>query len=443
MGVFVLARHDMIGLTRRLLITALWVICSVLAPSLALGQDSPRGNRVEFTRGPVISGSRVVALGGAYIGLADSADGHLINPASIAMRARHTADDWFDWDFAFTLASFTGADGIELELTNTDADYDAALLFDLGLNLKFFEHGVAFHVYAHDFDVPVCVQTDMNGSCLEQSTVEVQSVTGGLGYAFTVLDNQLSGGAVLVPLVLDITDPDSGEDYFEASGVGGLFGLLWSPNPWPFRIGLTFRTPITSDDFEGRAPDFFTTVRPREVVMPWELGLGASVLLFAEQPLNPKAGWNDDEDDGDDGADDDGASDEGESDAGVQNDEAPEREPREDGPTLLVAADVRITGSSEGAVPLASVISQEIEPAGNDVTVAAHLGLESELVPSWFRVRAGTYMEPPRVPDVDPRFHVTGGVDVKIPLWLDWRLNGMIDWAPGYLNWGVGVGLWH
>ena len=54
---------------------------------------------LDFFNGRVIASGRVLGLGGAFIGIAQGVDGHLINPVSFTKRVWHTSDQRLDWDF--------------------------------------------------------------------------------------------------------------------------------------------------------------------------------------------------------------------------------------------------------------------------------------------------------------------------------------------------------
>ena len=82
------------------------------------------------------------------------------------------------------------------------------------------------------------------------------------------------------------------------------------------------------------------------------------------------------------------------------------------------------------------------------------LGIESEVVPEWLKLRGGTYVEPTRFSheDARARLHGTLGFDLKVFPWTvfglfhegtEWRVGGSLDAAVRYLGWGVSIGVWH
>ena len=81
-----------------------------------------------------------------------------------------------------------------------------------------------------------------------------------------------------------------------------------------------------------------------------------------------------------------------------------------------------------------SFLSQTVNRSGQDLVFSPRLGAESEIIPHWLRVRAGTYLEPTRFETSTPRAHYTGGFDVRA---FKWNVFGL--WPDDYL-WRVGVG---
>jgi hypothetical protein len=120
---------------------------------------------------------------------------------------------------------------------------------------------------------------------------------------------------------------------------------------------------------------------------------------------------------------------------------------------LLVSAGVKITAMTKDGVGLESFLRQRVERSGETPSFSPRLGVESEVIPAYLVLRAGSYYEPTRFRTGAPRVHGTGGLDVRIPIaWsvfglLDddttFRVSGAIDAARSYFGWSVGAGLWH
>jgi hypothetical protein len=100
---------------------------------------------------------------------------------------------------------------------------------------------------------------------------------------------------------------------------------------------------------------------------------------------------------------------------------------------------------------------------GGDVALGSHwaidrplvsprLGLESEVVPRYLRLRGGSYLELATTEGGNARVHGTAGVDVKLFEWdvfglvrpFDyWQLSLAADAAKAYLNTSFSIGFWH
>jgi hypothetical protein len=90
-----------------------------------------------------------------------------------------------------------------------------------------------------------------------------------------------------------------------------------------------------------------------------------------------------------------------------------------------------------------------LQRSGRTVSLTPRLGIESEVIKGWLRLRAGTYVEPSRFEETTPRWHGTGGVEVRL---FAFHLGGHErrvslslagDVAARYKNAGVSVGFWN
>jgi hypothetical protein len=103
---------------------------------------------------------------------------------------------------------------------------------------------------------------------------------------------------------------------------------------------------------------------------------------------------------------------------------------------------------SQGA-GLEAFLDKELQPSGRSASLSLRLGAEYEWVPGWFRIRGGTYWEPPRFADVEGRLHVTVGFDVRFWSFSFWgskyrlRLSLAGDAARQYGNTLLSLGFWH
>jgi hypothetical protein len=166
----------------------------------------------------------------------------------------------------------------------------------------------------------------------------------------------------------------------------------------------------------GSVERFDFQLEPTQVVAPWEIGVGASWRI-GDQTYNPRYDFS----------------------ARVRPDTRLQTASR----YLLVATDLIVNGPSENAIGIESFLAQEYLRVGESLTLGARLGVESEVISNRLRVRAGSYFEPSRYAEETGRLHATVGADLRVKLGWNWRINTAVDVAPGYRNFGLGLGFWH
>lgn len=385
----------------------------LLASSLAHAQQVSRPVTVEYFQGPVVSSNRIIGMGGAFIGVAEGADGHLINPASYATRYNYTARDWFDYDWALSWITMPGGSAA-LNKSPVSVSADQATYLEAGADMRFGNFGVGLHYAPRQFDERIS-WPQADGSLRFEPVTWEQSAGGlGAGYAF-------ARGQFVVGVAEDITELRldglnlTADEAFSVSTNQLLIGALAAPFGKPWRVGARFRTPALGDStIAGDVEQFRFTLVPKHVVAPWQIGVGGS-WRWGERSYNPRYIY-------------DGKK-------GIEGDR--------DRRYVLAAADLLVTGTSNNAIGLESFLVQKYRRAGNTLSFAARVGLESEVLANRLRLRAGSYYEPCRYEGVMGRVHATAGADVRVSLGWDWRLNAAVDVANGYFNWGLGVGFWH
>lgn len=389
-------------------------LVSLATPALGQGLIADRRVVADFFQGPIIAPGRVVGLGGAYIGVAEGAAGHLANPAAFAVRAAPFAHDWFDWDVTLSTLNVSQDQGIDVG-HGSGQSFDDARFLQFGLNLKFGAHGFGAHGRTQDFVRRVDTVDPETGTTTSRQ-VTVRQTYAGLGYGLQLNDDWWLGGLLYggtAALLL------GGEDAARVNGGGLLLGALYAPPGARWRLGLTARTPVVGKEVQetpdpGDVPPGVEV--PDAVAVPWQIGVGASYVLGPRGGnVRPTFG--------------EGAAD------------APPPARR----YVLLAADLVVTGPApEAAVGPDALFSADNRRSGRYASVSPRVGAESEVWSDVLVVRAGSYFEPDRYAAFDGRVHLTGGVDVHLgELIWDWQAGLVLDWAPDYLNWGLGLGFWH
>ena len=207
---------------------------------------------VDFFQGPVVSSHRVIGLGGAYVGVAFGADGHLVNPASFTVRDPFTADDFYEWDVALSLLKVTG-EGTDLTQSGREGAFDEVEYLQGGGHIKLGRHGFGVHGLVQRYRVQVVV----DGQPVQ---AEYKQSLGGPGYAFNFLDGELVVGVAAFGsnAALEV----AGERLVAVKGAGLLAGGLWGPFDERWRAGITYRTAQLGVEVEG---DFVLALQKERV----------------------------------------------------------------------------------------------------------------------------------------------------------------------------------
>ena len=299
--------------------------------------------------------------------------------------------------------------------------------------------------------------------------------------------------------------PTGEQQLFSTVGAGIELGALWAPRYEPFRLGAAFRSAVsTNPNPESRIAPNVVGDRvigdptdplnafwlPDRIEQPWDLNLGLAVQI-GPRPFNVH--FSDPKDRTDvtrralaarsaerryrrallvsrlraEGAlyDQTAEAVDAELDAEEASDElhleriaselrarmklAYARLPR---PYALLSLSLLLTGSLYDSVGIESFLQRVVARSGGELVYSPRLGLETEVIPHWLKLRAGTYGEPTRFQTSSARIHGTVGFDVKTFPWsafglyeedTEWRITTSLDAAARYLGWGVGVGVWH
>ncbi len=461
---------------------------------------------VDLYQGPVLAPSRVLALGGAYAAMASGVDGLGQNTASAAVRLPYSFTT-FDYDLSLSLY-LPGAFGKTDFDNRGEVGFNSFTLFySLGAQVQWGAWGLAaladFQRYtlapAPGSEVPPAVIQISRLRVAAGSVMIQKQATVGVGFrgVRTTVD-ALSSSSQLDEIFLP-----AATNLLAMTGFSPEVGLVLHPDYVPWRLGVTYRLPVSASG----SPDAVVAVGtdgvrraaglvlPTRVEWPWELEVGVA-LSAGPRPLNPR--WIDPREheaaarrtlDEDRGARRRARDEElatlAEPSVRRERQEELERQERrlvreeEDRfsdlarrleeerraryenwprPRILVLADLLLTGSTTDGVGLQSFLRQEDVASGSKVTYQPRLGIEGEPVLGWLMARVGTYIEPsryqlPRGAGVlaGARQHFTFGLEVRTfsstVLGLlkrrSFTLNLAGDLAPRYQNLGLSIGVWH
>ncbi len=420
---------DVRGVGTRCAVVLLCAAVLAVAPA-ARAQDAepeaPHPERLYYNPGSLLGSARVVALGGAYVGIAEGAAGFPSNLAALAHRGAALEKDW---DLGVTLTwldlPFTG--GRKRDLDNDgrpdESEDSRQLLGGLLLQYKRFGMGFALRNSVVTYCATVACATDS-----ERIRVSLtQSVLAG-AVAFGQDDFIIALGLYAAQASFRLA---SGGDELRYGDTGVEVDILYRPHGRAWRMGVTVRPEVVAElrQEDGQAPVLAGRTLFSAVVAPAVLSLGAS-WRFGEgahryNRLSPAARRQ----------------------LLVEGDAlpVPEQEPK-DAPAgrWLLSAQVDLISGVDNAVPVRSFASTaEAQPVGQAAEFAPRLGVEHDTVPGMIRLRAGVYAEPSPFDGRPARPHFTGGFEVFVlRYWEDWAVTASFDLARRYTNVGLSIGFW-
>jgi hypothetical protein len=350
---------------------------------------------LDVRQGPVIGSARQVALGGAYIGVAEGVTALNSNPAGVAFRLERSTTK-FDWDWTVGLNNLKSNDFDNNGVS--PPDYKTHQIQTLGLMGQYGPWGIGVLNNAE-----ILALEGLNSGNDEY----VLSVTSlALGRQF--LDRELTLGIGARATMTKLRDKPLDATLGKISGTGWDVGGLWNPQRGPYRFGAVYTSSISSsqslDNTSGVPVTVNGLIVPQQVILPATLGVGMSYGVDSA-PFWEHHKW-------------------------------------------LVASDLLFTEASENAVGVESVLAQKIQPVGTHNTTSVRLGSELETMPGRLRLRLGSYYEPSNYDGVPSRTHLTGGFEVRMfhTSYLgeyDWGLTYTVDSARDYLNMFVALGFWY
>jgi hypothetical protein len=463
---------------------------------------------VDLTQTPVLAGTRVTGLAGAYVAIAEGTDGNIQTPVAPAVRTAYSLDH-FDYELALGItlpATLTSTDFFNTGRDRTqlsDANQKGFVFVTPALNLVWGRFGLGGTVELQNYSLSREKDTPTAGSDRLSALFTVAHVQAASLFG----NDQLAVGVGLRILNLDVTTQGAAlgdRALFSSGGAGVELGALFMPNGMPYRIGAAFRsgvstvpdpqsplTPNGGDRVVGNLTDPANAIwLPDRIEQPWDLNLGLA-LQIGPRPFNvrfrdPKvptdeARWDAQRRSAeraerrrrliealragtgpheaarealDADLDGDAALDELHVER-VARDARAElklrhtRLPRQ---YVLVSMSLVLIGTTKESVGVESFLQRVAARSGERVVSSPRIGLETEIIPYWVKIRAGTYGEPSRFATSRSRLHGTFGFDTKLFPWrvfglfedgTEWRLSTSIDAAPRYLGWGVSVGVWH
>jgi len=473
--------------------------------ALAQGADPAANYTVDAAQGPVTGSTRVIGLGGAFVAIAESMDGVAVNPASVAVRLPYS---WTRWDHAigvhFAIGSWLPKTNF---LNQSDRDQTApsedpsqpqgaeieqrSLLFgSIGAVLYYQQAGIGFSAEGQ--------QQALSRSADASAGLAPTDLTGNFGIVHASIGYGFGGGQLVLgagPRVtgVGLSRATSASGLLSVAGVGYQAGMVYKPQGQRFRLGAAYKSEVNPSLGSSGTSAEQGAYNATALRLPWQASAGVAVQL-GPRPFNPPLVTVDDrtrafrqqlERDAEAREREvDEASAEYDRDPTPQNDErlarAKARQRRDEALDehrlerreeqadrelfaeylarprffLLLTTELLVLGPSTDSVGLGSFYQgrSRVRLSGENLTVSPRIGLETELVPNWVKLRGGSYLEPARLVGSTDRVHGTGGFDLKLFRWNvfgllgdfdSWTFSAAVDSAREYLSTSFSVGLWH
>lgn len=480
------------------------------APAQASGPLGPNGApirtsnyAIDLTTGPVLAGTRVTGMGGAYVAIAEGIDGDVSTPAAPAVRTAWSMEH-VDYDAGLGLLfpnALESGDFFNTGHGRTDlrrSNQSEFAFLAPGLDLQIGPWGVGVGAQLSRYGL------SRTGADVRNGLLRAQFSSVNVDLARAVDRGQLVGGVGLTVTALDVTSQDNilsrSGNVFTTRGFAFGAGLLWRPDHKPFRLGLAIRAPVKTsvsatgteeadhDIVLGKPGDPNAIWLPSSVKRPWSADFGAALQL-GPRPLNPPfidpaqriAELHDfmarrralrtaraARDIARARARHDAAAEQAIRAENAQEDALDRlhvaREERRLHARLLaryrkmsrfymlISASLHVDGRVADAIGVESFLQGVVDRSGQFITVSPHLGMETEAIPGVLRVQNGAYVEPSRFREGTPRLHGTWGFDLKLLEWTvfglahrhtEWRVGAAADASRNYFSWGVSFGVWH
>ena len=336
---------------------------SVRVGALSMGDPLTSNDyQIDVTRTVTTGSTRKIALGGAYTGIAEGNAALADNPAAVAYRARAFMRP-LELDMVLSTLAIEDNDS---DTSGTESLlHGNSSLVDIGLMAQYKNWGIGF----------VSQMAVFESENLPQNQ-EAQFRSGTLAAGYTTNDRCVAFGFSLNPVGARV-HPKTSHDprSFRLDGMGYGAGIVVHPNRGAWRFGAAYSSGVSTDEklvSSGTEP-----VKVGNLIVP-EGVLETDILsVGVAHEWNDFLGWR--------------------------------------GHPGLASGDIHVFGQSpSNAQGSAAFVSQTTRPIGQKAIATIHGGVEVELLPNRFRLRAGTYHEPSRYEGGSARQHITGGFEVRL-----------------------------
>lgn len=378
------------------------VVVTLAAVRPARAQPYPpitsRAYAIDLYDGVALGNTDMVGMGGAGAAVVLGTAGVLMNPSAIAVRPTTDNDRWsLDYHFSY----LTGRYSSDYD-NNGQVASGGAQLITAGLGGRIGNWAAAV--------TTLLQQTPVADSSLTTNALRWRVVVSTW---IPRIDLAVGGGLQTARLELD---PSSGPALFSISGSGFVAGATWLPRGESYRLGGALDGTIDGGEVKPGTcddpADCMGYILPARVRSPARLVAGAA-YRWAPTVWNQQVAT-----------------------------------PFRDEPSLTLAADLVVTGSTASGAGVEAFSMHELQPSGRHVVIGVRGGLAYECLPGRLRLRTGSYWEPGRFEGVGGRAHATFGIDLRVlvfPLFGErrGRISLIGDVADRYRNVAIDIGFWH
>jgi hypothetical protein len=366
----------------------------------------------------------VVALGGAYVGIAEGVAGFNSNLAALAHRSPNLDRDW---DVGVTLSwldlPLAKAKGKDLDNDGLPDDAPQTLQVLGGVLLQYRNFGLGFSL--RNYQVGYCNTTH----CDPNDLLRVSLIQTALAGAVALGSDEFILGLGIYSAQAVFSHQSEGAWRYGDTGLA--LDVLYRPLGRPYRLGVSVRPEVVGAwrREAGQVPFLAGRQLYSAVVSPAVLSLGVSWRLGkgAERynQLSPAARRQLLE--------------------GEHFSEVPPEDAEQGlAGRWLISAQADFISRAENAVSVHSFTAlTEPTKVGASGMLQPRVGVEHETWPGRLRTRLGAFIEPSPFADHLPRPHVTGGFELFLfRYWEDWALTASFDASRRYSNFGISVGFW-
>ncbi|MDF3065636.1 MAG: hypothetical protein K0R38_1237 [Polyangiaceae bacterium] len=399
-------------------------LLTLLVLAIAPSAWAQAGPSIDSVRGTISGSTRYVGFGGAFVAIADDTEGIPSNPAAVAVRLPYS---WRAVDYGVGADVSVGAwlpkNDIYNQPPSDPAGKSSALVGSLAAIIYYRHLGFGIAAEARRNEAS---RTDAAQGVGIDLGANFGTVHAALAYGFMDGQVQLGAGPRFVGFSLSKNGP-------LAAGVGYEAGVIIKPTGLPYRVGASFKSAV-----DATLPSYGQGSSSNAYV-PWEAAFGFA-YQFGERPLNPWFVTT-----GDRVRRNVRGREPTRADYQTAERELYEEYQRRPRWYLLVSSELSLIEGG-GRVGFSQ------QAARSRAIVSPRLGMETEVIPHYLKLRAGGYYEPARTEDSRARWHGTGGLDVKLFRFglfgllepFDyWQLSLAADAARSYLNTSFSLGFWY